>query len=643
MSGTAPKAFERHADQARISWRAVLIGLFLLLPNAFWIVYMETIFYIAHSTNFGLVFHAVVNLALLLVLNIVLRRISPRLALKQGELLTIYIMLCVAGTIAGHAQMQILPPTLAAPFGFATAENDWRNLFGHHYPDWLVLKDPDALAGYVATATRQATTLYATAHVIPWLVPIAVWTGFIFVFMFVMLCINVVLRKQWTDRERLTYPLIQLPFEMADPQSGLLRNRLFWTAAAIVGAIDVLNGLHTFYPAVPTFHMRAYDLGQQFTGRPWEAIGYMAVIVRPFAIGMLFLIPLDMLFSSWFFFFFLWKAQLVVGDLWGLRERPEFPEQSAGAYIGLCIIALWTGRRHFARVVRSVWDRSLSGESGGEPLPYNVAFLGMIGGFIAIVLFCWQAGMTMWGAALFFGLMLMTNIAVTRIRAEVGSPMHDLHFAGPEVLMVDAFGRRGVGERTLSIISLFWFISRAHYTDPMPHQLEGIRIADRARMNQRRLFVAVMAAALVGTLAAFWALLDGHYRYGAGWGGEPMTRLYRWLSSETPPDPEGLAYFAAGLGVSLAIMFMRVKFTWWTLHPAGYAISSSYGMRDWWLMFLVVWFIKWILLKKGGLKAYRTALPFFLGLILGEFVVGSFWAILGVFLKQKTFGFTAWW
>ncbi len=106
-------------------------------------------------------------------------------------------------------------------------------------------------------------------------------------------------------------------------------------------------------------------------------------------------------------------------------------------------------------------------------------------------------------------------------------------------------------------------------------------------------------------------------------------------------------YFVYGLGSGLLIMFMRVKFTWWQFHPAGYAMGYSlrgtYGMLNWWFMFFVAWLIKWVLPKKGGLKAYRTAVPFFLGIILADFMVGSFWALLGVFLKQKTFGFTAWW
>ena len=628
--------------QTRVTWRAVLIALVLIPFNSFWIVYMETVHYIAHSTNFSLLFHAIFNLTLLLILNAVLRRISPRLVLGQGELVTIYVMLCIAGTLAGHSMMQILPPTLAAPVGFATPENDWKNLFGHHYPDWLIVTDTKALTGYMATATKRPATLYIETHIRPWIVPVIAWTALICAFMFVMLCINAIIRKQWTERERLTYPLTQLPYEMTNPKSGLLKSRLLWISFSVVCIINILNGLHTFYPVVPSFQPRAYNLGKFFTTKPWDAIGYMALLVRPFLLGLIFLVPLDIAFSCWVFFFF-WKAQLVLGEAWGFQKRPEFPEQSAGAYIALCVIAVWTGRHHFSRVIRSVWDRRLAGESEKEALPYNVAVYGVIAGFLFIVMFCWQAGMTWWGAAIFFTLLLMTNIGVTRIRAEVGSPVHDLHFAGPEILMLDAFGTRRVGPRTLSIISLFWFLTRAHYSDPMPHQLEGFRIADRSRMNQRRVFAVMLIAIVVGTVIAFWALLDAGYKHGASWGGEPLGRLNRWLIYPMHPDMYGIGYFSFGLLFGLFVMFMRVRFLWWPLHPAGYAVSSTYGMRDTWFMFFTAWLIKWILLKAGGMKAHRAAIPFFLGMVLADFLVGGCWALLGVLLNVRTYGFTAWW
>jgi len=41
-----------------------------------------------------------------------------------------------------------------------------------------------------------------------------------------------------------------------------------------------------------------------------------------------------------------------------------------------------------------------------------------------------------------------------------------------------------------------------------------------------------------------------------------------------------------------------------------------------WLPVFITWLIKGALLHYGGLRAYQRALPFFLGLILGEFSAG---------------------
>ena len=60
-------------------------------------------------------------------------------------------------------------------------------------------------------------------------------------------------------------------------------------------------------------------------------------------------------------------------------------------------------------------------------------------------------------AVIFFALYLMTVIGVTRVRAEVGSPVHDLHFAGPEFLMVDAVGTRKLGPKE-SVSPLFLLV-----------------------------------------------------------------------------------------------------------------------------------------------------------------------------------------
>ena len=46
-----------------------------------------------------------------------------------------------------------------------------------------------------------------------------------------------------------------------------------------------------------------------------------------------------------------------------------------------------------------------------------------------------------------------------------------------------------------------------------------------------------------------------------------------------------------------------------------------------------------VLLRYGGIKTYSAALPFFYGLILGQFVPGSLLNIWGIMTKNPTYQF----
>ena len=44
------------------------------------------------------------------------------------------------------------------------------------------------------------------------------------------------------------------------------------------------------------------------------------------------------------------------------------------------------------------------------------------------------------------------------------------------------------------------------------------------------------------------------------------------------------------------------------------------------------------MLRYGGLKSYRRSLPFFLGLVLGDYVTGALWSLIGVFGNVPAYG-----
>ena len=94
-----------------------------------------------------------------------------------------------------------------------------------------------------------------------------------------------------------------------------------------------------------------------------------------------------------------------------------------------------------------------------------------------------------------------------------------------------------------------------------------------------------------------------------------------------------------GLVLTVLLMFLRTQFLWWSLHPLGYVTADSWGMLNLWSCIFVAWVIKAVLLRYGGLASYRRAVPFFLGVALGDYIVGSIWGILGILTDTPLYHF----
>ena len=560
------------------------------------------------------------------------------MVLSQGELLVIYVMLSVASATAGHSMMEILVSTLGHAFWFATPENDWKDLFWRYIPSWLAVTDKDVLSGYY----EGDSTLHTRQHLLGWLTPVLNWFAFLFVMLFVMVCINLIVRKPWTEDEKLAYPIIQLPARMTS--DGFFTNRLMWIAFGLVAVFDIVNGLHHVFPAIPSVYEKAYRF--RFTEKPFSAMGWLRLGIYPFVLGIGFLIPLDLLFSSWFFFW-VWKAQQITGSVMGLEGTgyPYINYQGFGAYMGIFLIAVWRSRKHLQNLLG---PKARSTPTPDEPMSPLILVLALIAGIVFLTFFCLRAGMSLWAILVFFGLYFAFSTAVSRMRAELGSPMHDLHYTGPERVMVAAVGTRPLGPNNLSMFSFFWFFTRTFDSHPMPHQLEGFKLASTSGIRSRFMLFAILIALFVGILSQFWALISVPYRLGAlhemsrvpiVYGSEPWKQLQKWLTHPLSPDYWALGFTGIGLLFALFLMLMRMKFFWFPFHPAAYAaVCGSWAVNYIWFSLGIVWVLKLVLLKYGGRNAHRKAMPFFLGLILGQFTVGSLWTILGMVFNIPTYG-----
>jgi hypothetical protein len=89
-----------------------------------------------------------------------------------------------------------------------------------------------------------------------------------------------------------------------------------------------------------------------------------------------------------------------------------------------------------------------------------------------------------------------------------------------------------------------------------------------------------------------------------------------------------LAHFSAGFGITALLAGLRLQFVGWPLHPLGFLMAYSYPVRCFWFSIFVGWIIKVLVIRLGGAGLYRTARPFFIGLIIGEAMAAGMWIMV---------------
>lgn len=590
--------------------KSIVIGLILVLANVYWITAGNEIWNTVQLTIASLFFNAVFTLFVLSLLNLFLLKLSPKISLSQGEMLVIYVMVVMTSTIAGHTMMSFLMGGLTHSFWFATEENEWRELFLHNIPSWFTVQNKNVLRGYF----KGESSIYLADNLRAWLVPVLVWSSVIIVLWFLLIFINVILKEQWTKRERLAYPIAQLPQKMTTAPKTFFKNRLLWLGFAIAGGIDIINGLNFLYPSIPSIPVRIHQIGHLFKEKPWNAIGsWTHVSFYPFVIGLAYFMPIDLSFSCWFFYIF-GKAQAVFASAIGFGDIYYF-EQSIGAWISIGIVALWLGRSHFKKVIKEIFVKK--DKHNNQSISYRQAGIGIMAGVAFLTVFCLQAGMSLAIVGLFWLLYFAIALGITRVRAELGPPVHTIIYTDPGRILVTALGTRRVGSSNLTIISFLYALNRCNRAHPMPSQLEAFKLGKESKVNERRMMLAMMLAVIVGIIATFWIHLHLMYHYGASvhgvtYGWETFNRLQSWLVYPRDTNYSELGFIGVGFWFTIFLMWMKSRFLWWPFHPAGYVLTTGEGLVYSWFAVFISWALKFAILKYGGIKAYRKAMPFFL-------------------------------
>jgi hypothetical protein len=622
------------SDTGKVSLKAILIGMVLVIVNAYWVGIASEKWY-CMFTLVNPFSNAIFSVTVFTILSFILRRISEKLSFSSSDLLVIYVMVTMVSTISGHTTMTPLLATLTQPFWFASPENEWQSLFWRYIPSWLTVSDTDILQGYF----NGETTFHAMRHIKAWFMPVLLWSGFIFLLYFSLLCITSILRKQWIENEKLSYPIIQLPLAMVSNPKFFV-SRLMWIGLSISAAIRLMNGFHDLFPAIPQIPY-TYRIDHLFTEKPWNAIGYTTMYFNLGIVGLTYFMPLNLSFSCWFFFW-LTRAERVFASAIGWQAL-HLNERASGAWMGIGLIALWGARRHLMAFIKHIFGISKTDDSQ-ESMRYRSAIILFIASFILLTLFCYFAGMSLWTILVFYLIYYLLAIAITRVRAELGPPYHEVIGINPRGMIVQMFGSRRLQGGDLTILTFLYPLNRCNRAHPMPCQIESLKMAERVGVDNRRILQVMALAIGLGVLAAFWAYLQMSYSYGVlgklqGWmgtaGWESFNPLQSWFQYPQGTDVRAVGFMGGGLVFVFLLRALRIRFLWWPLYPSGYVLSGGAwgGMVYFWFPVMVSWLIKSIILKYGGLKTHRKAVFFFLGLVLGDFTLRSVWSIVSLILN----------
>lgn len=639
------------ARKLGVTPRSVVLGLILTVVCVCWIHYAELIMsavqghsaIAATSTPVG----AVTILFAVGAINLLAQVILPGLALKPAELLVVYAMIVTSSCLSSSGQLHFLVPTIAAAFHYATPANDWAGIFHRFVPKWMAQTDSTALDGFYKGKSAVPWNL--------WLPQLLAWSGFILALSLATLCIISLLRRQWVERERLAFPTIALPLALMEERVPLFKQPLFWGGLAVPFGLAVMNTIALNAPNVPLVSLRAeLDLASLVANDPpWNAMGRTPLSFYPFVIGLAYFIPVEVTFSAWFFFL-LTRVENIVGA-WlnidaGMSGTPRatfpfIPQQGAGAFLALALVPLYLSRSYLKDVFAKALGEKSDLDDSDEPMSYRSALIGLLLSFAAMVGFCVAGGMQPILAAGLIFLALCYMIAATRIRAETGNAW----LFGPDTDVSTLLTRTlGTGFLTPADLTILTYLRPACANFdfrclPMPHQLEAMKLADAVGASRRSLFGAICIGTIFGLFASFVVALMLWHGYGAeaktdAWrtlmGRQPFDNLSALLRNPAPPDGRGIGAVAGGFLITTALILLRTAFTWWPLHPIGYAMANTNTMTSTWLPFLLAWLVKCLVLRYGGAALYKKTIPFFLGLIAGDLLGGgvttAFGALTGI-------------
>jgi len=662
--------------------RAIVLGLLgaaFIAAVAYLNDYVAGLTYLVgnHFPNsvFGLLFILVV------AVNPLLRRFGKG-ALRPAELAVTVALMLVACSVPTSGLMRYFPRCVVMPIQYNNIYPGWRkyDLMGYVPPSMMPAggsSESKVLDGFLHGWGKPGSPIgLGDVPWDEWSAPLVTWIPLIFLAGLCLICLSLIVHRQWSRHESLRYPIAAFGTSLMGGSSPggarpVFREKAFWIALLTVLAIHIINGLHTWYPGsieIPlTFRLAA--VAQKF---PKIALipgagPLLTVRIFPTVVAFCFLLSSQVALSLGIsqIAYVLLAAPLAAAGVdfaWDRMIGGVGIWQRFGSYFGIALVLAYQGRNYY----RGVLMQAVTFRQHDRVQRYAAwaCRIGLLATAAMIALLI-ALGLDWPLAVLFVLLLLMTFVVMARINAESGL-FFFTPFWTPAAAVVGLFGFAALGPKAVLLLGLLSVVLAPDGREAlMPYVVNALKMTDDLKVRPARVGWAAVGVFALALAIAVPVVLWTNQNYSAQmtdtwacrWfppvpfnaaertaaklaGGnqlEQANQLAGWdRIRHIQPQKRFLWAAGAGLGLVLLISSLRRRFVWWPLHPVMFAVWDTFALWQISYSFLLGWFIRKLVTGIGGAGAYRKARPIVLGVIAGELMGGLVFMAVGALYYSLT-------
>jgi hypothetical protein len=618
-----------------ITWRAVVLGTLTAAGLNIYSNYAGLILGSASLVKSQLPIAMLMPFVAWIGINLILKWVWPRMALSSAELLVIYSMSWLVGTVSASGWTAYWGGVLSSPTFFASPENRWEEVLFDVLPWWMLPHGQDVIRPFYEGLPDGATMPF-----FGWIPTLYWWFSISLALVLAGFCISVLFQKQWEESERLTFPLVAFPvaltegFDEGNRLPKIFRDPFFLVGFGVVFGVYAWNMVGYFAPNLPRIGLFDDYLTKEVAfARSFPPI-YLRVL--PPVIGLMYLCNLDILFSFWVLRLvailqegLMARVGFAVGYAGQQAEAAEIMTLSShGAMVFLAVYSVWVARHHLLRVCQVAWQGVRVPDDDGM-VPYRLALLGLFFSTI-YVLGCFVGMGLSWFLAIFqLGLMYVGYFVVAKYTAVTGcSYLFPVGTKGGGIIEslagTSTLTRANMVGLGLINSSAFFGNARIPAWPALPHHL---RFFSGLQARKGWAFWTVVLAFSAGFLGSCLFIIYLGYHFAGqnlgltGFRSANISTYDKMVSAivnadKTVFDPaKGGVWFLGG-AVAWGLMMLRNRLAWWPLHPLGFAFQTMSGSKVYAFSIFLVWAAKSIILRVGGISLYERARPFFFGYVV---------------------------